>query len=177
MGEMRGPLHVAALAIGAATISLAAGCAGTASDAATFHCSPSKPQPRHGPAPAPFSAASFNYGNKLLRAELPPDGHLIAGKLPDGGSMAQIESDGSITTKLGWWRGLGGRFVISGHRLDKSAAPLKADHPSLNSYGATGFIPSSLTFPTIGCWRVSAKLLRGAHLSFVLLVTTVSSSG
>ena len=84
--------------------------------------------------------------------------------------MADIEPDGSITTKMGWWRGLQGGLVISGRRLDKKAAPLKADLPSLNSYGATGFIPSGLTFPTTGCWRVSGKLGR-AHLSFILSVT------
>lgn len=153
---------------------LGAGCARASSDAATFRCSPTKPPPRHGQPPAPFSAASFNYGSKLLRANLPDGGHLIAGKLPGGGVMAQIEPDGSITTKLGWWRGLRGRLVITGHRLDKSAAPLKADLPPLSSYGATGFIPSSLTFPTTGCWRVSATL-PGARLSFDLLVTKVSS--
>lgn len=149
---------------------LLVGCSGRASDAATFHCSPSQPSPHSGA--RPFSAASFNYGNKLLRAELPPHGHLIAGTLPNGGSMADIEPDGSITTKMGWWRGLQGGLVISGHRLDKKAAPLKADLPSLNSYGATGFIPSGLTFPTTGCWRVLGKLGR-AHLSIILSVTRV----
>jgi hypothetical protein len=86
--------------------------------------------------------------------------------------MADIEPDGSITTKMGWWRGLQGELVISGHRLDKKAAPLKADLPSLNSYGATGFIPSGLTFPTTGCWRVLGKLGR-AHLSIILSVAKV----
>jgi hypothetical protein len=147
---------------------LLVGCSGRASDAATFHCSPSQPSPHSGA--RPFSAASFNYGNKLLRAELPPHGHLIAGTLPNGGSMADIEPDGSITTKMGWWRGLQGRLVISGRRLDKKATPLKADLPSLNSYGPTGFIPSGLTFPTTGCWRVSGKLGR-ARLNFILSVT------
>jgi hypothetical protein len=156
--------------VGAVVTFLLVGCSGRASDAATFHCSPSQPSPHSGA--RPFSAASFNYGNKLLRAELPPHGHLIAGTLPNGGSMADIEPDGSITTKMGWWRGLQGELVISGHRLDKKAAPLKADLPSLNSYGATGFIPSGLTFPTTGCWRVLGKLGR-AHLSIILSVTKV----
>jgi hypothetical protein len=171
---MRVPPLTASLSAGAAVACLFVGCSGAASEAGTFHCSPSQPSPHPGGASGYGynSAASFNFGNKLLRAELPAHGHLIAGTLPDGGSMAIIERDGAITTKLGWWRGLQGRLVISGHRLDKKAAPLKADLPPLNSYGATGFIPSGLTFPTTGCWRVSGKLGR-AHLSFVLSVTKV----
>ena len=170
MRLVRVPLFPAGVAVGAVVTLLLAGYSGRASDAATFHCSPSQPVPHSGA--RPFSAAGFNYGNTLLRAELPPHGHLIAGTLPNGGSMAEIEPDGSISTKMGWWRGLQGRLVISGRRLDKDAAPLRVDLPSLNSYGATGFIPSSLAFPTTGCWRVSGKLGR-ARLSFTLSVTKV----
>jgi hypothetical protein len=156
---------------------LVSGCAGSgaarhATDmgAEGFRCSPTVPPARHGPPPVPFSAADFDYGNKLLRADVPARGRLIAGTLPNGGEMASIERNGSISAKVGWWRGLPGKLVISGQRLDRPAAPLKSWLPDPNSYGATGFIPSDLTFPTTGCWRVSGKLGR-AHLSFVLSVT------
>jgi hypothetical protein len=159
---------------GAAAITASiAGCSGSKGDARTFQCSPSKPSRYQGAASTSIdSPASFNYGNKSIRAALPPHGHLVAGRLPGGGSRATINKDGSISAKFGWWRGLRGTLMISGNRLDASAAPLKAELPPMNSYDVPGFIPSGLTFPTTGCWRVSARLGR-AHLSFVLSVTTV----
>ena len=169
---VRSLLLLAALAPAVVT-ACGAGAAGSPKTAATFRCSPTKPQPLQEPSSsAQQSAASFNYGSKLLRAELPPRGDLPAGTLPNGAEWARINRDGSISTKLGWWRGLRGRLRISGHRLDAAAPPLKARLPSRNSYPPTGFTPSNLTFPTVGCWRVSARLGR-AHLSFVLSVLKV----
>jgi len=162
MRVARVPARAASVAAGALAASLPAACPGTASGGWTFHCSPSQPSVHR----------SFDYGTTLLRVSLPPHGHLIAGRLPGGGSMAEIRPDGSIRAKIGWWRGLPARLVISGRRLDAKAAPLRADLPSSNSYGVPGLYPSELVFPTTGCWRVSAKLGR-AHLSFTLLVTKV----
>lgn len=123
------------------------------------------------PPDAGFTAAGFNYGNARLRAHLYwPRGILVAGTLPDGGSMAVINPDGSIRLKLGWWRGARGKLVISGRRLDASAPPLRASVPE--GYGPQGFVPSGLTFPTVGCWRVVGK--QGtASLAFVVKVTKV----
>jgi hypothetical protein len=150
-----------------------AGCAGSKAAALTFKCSTSKPVPYHDAGSASINwPAAFNYGNKLIRAALPPHGHLVAGRLPGGGERAHINKDGSISAKFGWRRGLHRRLAISGHRLDANAAPMKAELPPMNSYDVPGFIPSGLTFPTTGCWRISAKLGR-AHLSFVLSVRTV----
>ena len=86
--------------------------------------------------------------------------------------MAIVNPDGSIYAKLGWWRGVPGVISITGRRLDRSAPPLRVSlHRA--SYPATGFIPSGLTFPTIGCWRVIASQGVG-RLTFVVLVTKVA---
>src|ERR1700694_1102033 len=133
-------------------------------------CPVTVPKPAD-PKAAPFSAASFNYGNARIRAEIYwPRGTLLAGPLPGGGSMASINPDGSIDLKLGWWRGVPGKLVIRGRRLDASAPLLLAYVPY--GYGDVGFIPSGLTFPTVGCWRVVGKQ-GGASLTFVVKVTKV----
>jgi hypothetical protein len=121
-----------------------------------------------------FGPGRFNYGNARIRAAVYwPRGIVTAGKLPDGGVMAVIERDGSISLKLGWWRGIPGRLVITGHRLDRATVRLRADIPPNKSYGDTGFIPSTVTFPATGCWRVVGRQ-GGASLTFVVKVTKVT---
>src|SRR5213593_3984523 len=94
-------------------------------------CRVTIPPRRKVPAGAGFSAAGFNYGNAYLRAALYwPRGTLSAGILPDGGSMATVNRDGSIYAKVGWWRGLRGQLSVSGRRLDQTAPPLRADVPA-----------------------------------------------
>jgi hypothetical protein len=111
----------------------------------------------------------FNHGTRKLAVELYwPRGVLPAGILPDGGSYASVEKDGSIRAKVGWWRGLPGKLVITGRRLDAPARPLRASVP--DGYGETGFVPSELVFPTVGCWRVLGKL-GPVRLAFVVKVT------
>jgi hypothetical protein len=119
---------------------------------------------------AGFSAAGFNYGNRHVRAHLHwRDGALEAGIRPDGGASATINRDGSISTKLGWWRGLpGGKLLITGRRLDGVAQPLRSHVP--NGYGRLGFQPTGLTFSTTGCWQVIGTMGR-ARLTFVVKVT------
>jgi hypothetical protein len=92
--------------------------------------------------------------------------------LPNGGSFARINHDGSITAKLGWLRGIPGRLTIGGRRLDASAPPLRARVPSTQSYGQTGFIPTFVIFPTTGCWKVTGEQA-SAHLTFVVKVSKV----
>ena len=123
---------------------------------------------------AVFSAAGFNYGNRLLRAQIWPHGTLPAGALPDGGSYATVNPDGSIRAKQGWWRGLPGTLVITGRRLDAPAPPLRTAVPS--GYGDRGFVPLALTFSTPGCWKVNGRLGR-ARLTFVVRVTTLKTTG
>jgi hypothetical protein len=129
------------------------------------------------PAPreAGFASPSFNYGNNYLRVRLWPRGVLIAGVLPDGGVMAEINRDGSIDAKQAWWRGLpsklvGRELVITGHRLDAVAPPMRAYVPS--GYGSLGVQPTGPRFPTIGCWRVVGRQGQ-ATLAFVVKVVKV----
>lgn len=111
---------------------------------------------------------SFDYGNASIAVALnPPNGRLVAGRLPGGGSRATIDRDGTIRAKVGWWRAGTTKPVITGRRLDAPAPRLRADVP--NGYGY-GFQATGLTFPTLGCWRVSGSF-GNAHLSFTVLVT------
>lgn len=112
---------------------------------------------------------TFDYGNASIAVALnPPNGHLVAGRLPGGGTRATINPNGSIDAKYGWWRsGDDARLEIGGHRLDGPAPRLVADVP--NGYG-TGFQATSLRFPTTGCWRVTGTFKR-AKLSFTVRVT------
>jgi hypothetical protein len=50
----------------------------------------------------------FDYGSGGLAVALWPRGTLVAGRLADGSSYAEIEPDDSIRAKLGWWRGAAG---------------------------------------------------------------------
>jgi hypothetical protein len=123
------------------------------------------------PVTVPTSAGAFNFGNAQLRAALYwRHGVLIAGTLPGGGAMATVGPRGSVYAKVGWWRGVPGQLVVTGSRLDAPAPPLRADVGTTASYGDTGFVPSGLTFPTAGCWRVVGKVGR-ATLSLVVEVS------
>lgn len=122
---------------------------------------------------ADLGAGAFNFGNRDLRTHLYwLQGRLTAGVLPDGGTMAAINADGSIAAKVGWWRGMSGTLVISGRRLDGGAPPLRADVPE--GYGPQGFQPTGLTFPTTGCWEVTGKV-GDAELTFVVTVSKITT--
>jgi hypothetical protein len=110
----------------------------------------------------------FDYGNRSLAVALWPDGQLVAGELPDGGSYARVMPDGSIETKLGWWRGVEGPLRVHGRRLDAAAPPLRADVP--DGYPRTGFQPAGIVFPAEGCWRVTGRIGSRAGLTFVVRV-------
>jgi len=68
-----------------------------------------------------------------------------------------------LNHKVIWIRPAGTELKISGERLDGSSAPLDARIPCCYP---TGFQVSAITFPTTGCWKVTAKA--GDHeISFV----------
>lgn len=163
---------MAAVAL-ALTLAVGAGKSEPASTStASGSCSVTLPNQTVRPG-AGFTAAGFNYGNEYLRAYIWPHGTLTAGILPDGGARAMINPDGSIWAKLGWWRGVLGKLVISGRRLDASAPPLRADVP--DGYGSRGFQATGLIFSSVGCWQVVGKV-GSARLTFVVRVTKVKGS-
>ena len=126
-----------------------------------------------------FGPAGFNYGSARLRVQLNwSHGTLRAGILPDGGSIATINRDGSVSAKVGWGVRDTGKLVITGRRLDRAAPPLRARIPP--GYGpaydigsSLGFQPTGLTFPTVGCWRVIGQA-GTARLIFVVRVTKLN---
>lgn len=122
------------------------------------------------PATGSGSDASFNYGNAKLRVQLWPRGILPAGPLPDGSVWATIDRAGTIHAKLGWWRGIPGKLVVTGRRVDAHAPRLSAHVP--NGYGRLGFQPTGLEFPTPGCWRVVGSI-GATRLTFVVKVRKV----
>ena len=105
---------------------------------------------------AAFTAGSFNFRNRWLGTILWPHGILPVGRLTNGGSYAGIRSDGRIYAKQGWWRSIAGNLRIDGRRLDRTAPALRAEVPS--GYGAWGFEPVGLLFPSMGCWKVTARI-------------------
>ena len=60
-----------------------------------------------------------------------------------------------------------GTFEIRGRRLDADALPLSM---TLSDGTGTGFEPTSMFFPTPGCWEVTGSV-SDASLTFVTLVT------
>jgi hypothetical protein len=116
----------------------------------------------------PVEGEDFNYGNRHLAVFLWPKGRLVADRVPDGSSWAEVGPDGTIAAKVGWWRGAAGRLTIQGERLDAPAPPLGASVPA--GYGSTGFQATELRFPTRGCWKVVGSVARH-DITFVVQVT------
>jgi hypothetical protein len=109
----------------------------------------------------------MNHGNGKLWTVFWPHNVVIA-------TQDVVEKNGSIGIKWPWWRGMEGELAILGHRLDGNASRLRADIPS--GYGASGFLPSGIYFPTEGCWEVTGAV-GTAKLTFVTLVVKASTYG
>lgn len=109
----------------------------------------------------PFASSALAFGNsQLWVVPLQEDGVIRAGP-------SAVESDGSISTKFGWWRITPGTLTISGRRLDAPAPAVRASVP--DGYGSSGFQASGVTFPTDGCWEITGSV-GGGTLSFVTFV-------
>jgi hypothetical protein len=68
--------------------------------------------------------------------------------------------------KLGWFRPAGAPLRITGQRLDEKAPPLQADIPGMYP---TQFQATGISFPTEGCWEITAEAEESA-LTFVIWV-------
>ena len=154
-------------------VALAAGCAAHRAEPAP---GPPRVTVPNGstPAAAPrapinddLRTAGWNHGNGILWVSLNPGQFVV----PED----QVREDGSIEIKFGWWRGIRGRFWISGRRLDASAPPLRYSLPAVESYGDLGFVPSSLIFPSKGYWEITGHI-DGQNLTFVVRVTSSNPS-
>ncbi len=99
-------------------------------------------------------------------AEFHGNGALWVGVPPANVVLTPKAADGSVGTKFGWWREAIGALTIDGRRLDGPAPLLRAAVP--DGYGDRGFQPSSITFPSEGCWEVTGRV-GGATLTFVTL--------
>jgi hypothetical protein len=113
-----------------------------------------------------------NHGNGTLWVELPPDGVIRFG--PE-----VVNPDGWIRQKFMFWRGVSGQVVVEGRRLDAPASLAKGG--SSTGYGATGFVPGGIEFPTEGCWEITAYVRDGGKpngppLMFVVLVVKAGDS-
>lgn len=109
------------------------------------------------------------YGNDALDVVLAsPQGKVIF----KPGGPGFIMRDGALSMKFGWNRKRPGQLTISGRRLDGDAPPMRARIP--DGYRDSGLQPTSLVFPTPGCWEVTGHL--GADsLTFVTLVELIGA--
>jgi hypothetical protein len=89
------------------------------------------------------------------------------------GGAGFVTRDGALGMKFGWTRGVAGKLVVTGRRLDGEAAPPRLE--TNNGYGDVGFQATYLIFPTPGCWEVTAQI--GGHeeskLTFVTRVVKI----
>jgi hypothetical protein len=79
-----------------------------------------------------------------------------------------VNPDGSLGMKFGWYLTAAGFLMIIGRRLDAPAPQLSADI-SQGDAPSSGFRASGVGFPTEGCWQVTGRVGRVA-LAFVTFV-------
>jgi len=82
----------------------------------------------------------------------------------DGILNVRRESDGHLSTKLPWWRGVTGMLTIEGRRLD-GGGEFSASVP--DGYGDSGFQAAGVYFSVEGCWEVLGRT-GSTQLKFVV---------
>jgi hypothetical protein len=96
------------------------------------------------------------------------------GTIVGGRGFLKIDGDGSIWDKWPWWwAAIGERLRVEGHRLDAEAPPLRVEGGDTG--GNQGFQMTVLTFPTEGCWQVTATA-GSSSLTFVTRVIHIPAS-
>jgi hypothetical protein len=111
---------------------------------------------------ASMSRTPFDHGNSAISTTLWPDGTVVV--RPNG--PGEVLSDGSLRMKFLWFK-RPGAMTIDGRRLDAGAPPLRANVS--HHFDREDFQPSSLIFPTEGCWEVTSRV-GDASLTFVTRV-------
>ena len=71
------------------------------------------------------------------------------------------------SSKVPWWRTVPGVLMISARPVGRPVAGFRADVPS--GYEPTGFQPSGLYWPRLGCWQVTGTVT-GQALTFTVWV-------
>ncbi len=109
----------------------------------------------------------YQNASGTLSTALWPDGRVVF----ERAGPIQPAEDGTFRMKWPWWRLVEGDVVIQGRRLDAEAPAMPAIvlRGPADGYGETGFHPSGLIFPTVGCWEVTAQVAE-ASLTFVTLI-------
>ena len=128
-------------------------------------CQPTQP---NGDTPPGKDPNPSSYGN----------GRLYTTGLWDSGKIRAdprlVEADGSIGVKFGWWRapgvGAAGDLQITGHELHTGASIV----PSIPDGYGQDFQATGITFPTEGCFEITARS-GDAQLTFVVKVTKVAA--
>lgn len=139
-----------------------------------FTCVPTVPNHvAPPPALAHYVDPATTYFMDGIWATIPPDGRAAIGPslvVAQEGAYAHWRA-----TKFPWTRdeGIVGPLIVTGYRLD-AAAPAAIDLAFDRQYGATGFTPVLLAFPTPGCWQLTGTV--GDHrTTFVLEVSFVAA--
>jgi hypothetical protein len=108
------------------------------------------------------------YGNGLLWAGLSADGTYSVPR-------ERVAADGSIGNKLPWvttprWE----KPSIAGERIDAAAPPLRVLGVNRGSFSSSPdpSYMSAVSFPTPGCWRLSARIA-DVSLTYVVRVEVV----
>jgi hypothetical protein len=119
-------------------------------------CDPSRP---NGATPPGEQPSPQDYGNGRLYTGL--------GLSSDGYVYGDMQPDGSIGVKFGWFRApdVGGLLKIEGHEV-KTGALIRAEIPT--GYGQR-FQATGLYFPAAGCYEVTGQS-GDASLTFVVKV-------
>jgi hypothetical protein len=112
----------------------------------------------------PWREQLFGWGSAHGNASL-----WVGGLWPHGVVIItadDVNPDGRLSMKFGWYRLTSGFLTITGRRLDAPAPPAWG---LASGYGLTGFNASGVNFPTEGCWQVTGRVGR-VTLTFVTFV-------
>jgi hypothetical protein len=112
-----------------------------------------------------------SHGNGFIWTGLPRDGVLRA--RPPGSPSPVLRADGTVGMKF-LWRTLrpAMHLKVKGKRLNGRARRFRQTITRFDAPTTT--FPSGIVFPTVGCWRMTAK--GGANEALTFVVSVVKAS-